>query len=79
MGKGKSKPAITRSIIENDLIEEYHWLPQDIAKIPYRKLQEFFLIRREKNNARNARGAVDTFKKEQNAAAKSAARGQNRR
>jgi hypothetical protein len=43
----------------NDLIEEFHWLPQDVAKIPYRKLQEFLIVRREKNNARNARNAND--------------------
>lgn len=76
MGKGKSTSAITRAIIENDLIEEYHWLPQDIAKIPYRKLQEFFLIRREKTNARNARGAVAEFKDKVNS---SSQRGQQRR
>ncbi len=67
MGKGRGTSAITRAIIENDLIEEYHWLPQDIAKIPYRKLQEFFLIRREKHNARNAKMAVSEFKQKVNA------------
>jgi len=76
MGKGKRSSAITRAVIENDLIEEYHWLPQDIAKIPYRKLQEFFIIRREKANARNAKVAVSNFKKEVNANAQSSQRGQ---
>jgi len=74
MGKGKRSSAITKSIIENDLIEDYHWLPQDIAKIPYRKLQEFFLIRREKTNARNAKAAVSEFKEKMNAPAKKAAK-----
>ena len=76
MGKGKSTSGITRSIIENDLIEEFHWLPQDIAKIPYRKLQEFFIIRREKNHARNAAKAVAQFKAEASASSK---RGSRRR
>jgi len=76
MGKGKVSSAMNSSIIENDLIEEFHWLPQDIAKIPYRKLQEFFLIRREKVNARNAKNAVSDFKQKFNS---SAQRGQQRR
>lgn len=76
MGRGKSTSAVTRSIIENDLIEEFHWLPQDIAKIPYRKLQEFFIVRREKKVARNAKIAVQEFKQEVNS---SAQRGQKRR
>jgi len=79
MGKGKHSSAITRAVIENDLIEEYHWLPQDIAKIPYRKLQEFFIIRREKANARNAKVAVANFKKEVNSSVQSSQRGQGRR
>jgi len=74
MGKGKRSSAITKSIIENDLIEEYHWLPQDIDKIPYRKLQEFFVIRREKTNARNAKSAVAEFKDKMNAPAKKASK-----
>jgi len=76
MGKSKTTSAITKAIIENDLIEEFHWLPQEIAKIPYRKLQEFFLVRREKNNARRAKAAVDSFKQQVNLSAK---RGQQRR
>lgn len=79
MGKGRSTSAVTRTIIENDLIEDYHWLPQDIAKIPYRKLQEFFLIRREKHNARNAKVAVEEFKDKMNAPAQKAARQVRRR
>jgi hypothetical protein len=51
--------AVNRALIENDLIEEYHWLPQDIAKIPYKKLLEFFIIRREKNEARRTAQALE--------------------
>jgi hypothetical protein len=28
-------------------METYHWLPQDIAKIPYKKLQELMFIKRQ--------------------------------
>ena len=48
-GKGSCTPAVKRSIIESELIEAYHWLPQDIKKIPYRDLQKFYIIRRQKN------------------------------
>jgi len=65
MGKGRSSSVISRAITENDLIEEFHWLPQDIAKIPYRQLQMFFIVRREKVAARNAKVAVDALKRQQ--------------
>ncbi len=48
-GKGSCTPAIKRAIIESELIEAYHWLPQDIKKIPYRDLQTFYIIRRQKS------------------------------
>ena len=76
MGKGKSVSAVSRAIIENDLIEEFHWLPQDIAKIPYKQLQMFFLVRREKTAARNAKAAVDSINRQNKG---SAQRGQKRR
>ena len=64
MGKGSYEPAINRALIENDLIEEYHWLPQDIAKIPYRDLQRYFIIRAAKTEARHAKTQVEEYKKE---------------
>lgn len=64
MSKGGYEPAINRAIIENDLIEEYHWLPQDIAKIPYRDLQRYFIIRAAKIEARSSKRQVDAFQKE---------------
>jgi len=45
-GSGTTEPAISREIMENDLMETFHWLPQDIAKIPYKKLQKIMLIRK---------------------------------
>ena len=48
-GKGSCTPAVKRSIIESELIDAYHWLPQDIKKIPYRDLQTFYIIKRQKS------------------------------
>jgi hypothetical protein len=48
-GKGSYTPAIKRAIIESELIDAYHWLPQDIKKIPYIDLQKFYIIRRQKS------------------------------
>lgn len=56
---GMSSTSISKEIIENDLIEEHHWLPQDIEKIPYKKLQLLFLIKREKQAARSQKNESD--------------------
>jgi hypothetical protein len=62
MAKGRtSNASIGRLIMENDLIEEFHWMPQDVAKIPYKKLQEFFLVRKTKAYARQSRAEMDKF------------------
>ena len=53
---GRQAPA--REIIEQNLIELYHWLPQDIDKIPYHKLQKLFLVRQEKNAAVEIKASV---------------------
>jgi hypothetical protein len=47
-GRGSTTPAVKRSIIEAELIEAYHWLPQDIKKIPYKELQNYYIIQRQK-------------------------------
>lgn len=62
MNRGRSSSYANRILIENDLIEEFHWLPQDIAKIPYKQLQMFYLVRREKGSARQIRGNLDAEK-----------------
>ncbi len=58
MGKGRTTPAIKRAIIEDELIEEYHWLPQDIKKIPYKELQLIYIIRRQKRETMHQRQAL---------------------
>ena len=63
-GGGSTVPAISRKIMESQLIEEYHWLPQDIAKIPYKKLQELQLIRSVKNKGMQQKQAVAKAKQQ---------------
>ena len=63
MGLSKTCPsALMRKIIETDLIEEHHWLPQDIAKIPYKNLQYYHLIRRMRRDATNQRPQIEAMK-----------------
>ena len=47
-----------REIIEFELIEQYHWLPHDIEKIPYKKLQKIFIIEKQKNATKNMQASV---------------------
>jgi hypothetical protein len=49
MEKGSCTPAVKRAIMEADLIDAYHWLPQDIKNIPYNDLQKLYIIKRQKN------------------------------
>jgi len=55
MKKGSTTPAVKRAIIETELIEEFHWLPQDVRKIPYKDLQIFYIIRRQQRETINQR------------------------
>ena len=45
-----------------DLIDEFHWTPQEISKIPYKKLQILFLTRKHKNNAIESKRSLEEFK-----------------
>jgi len=66
-----------REIIECDLMETFNWLPQDIEKIPYKKLQKIFLVRREKQVAIETKRAIEQVKSENNPVTN--ARGQSKR
>ena len=57
--KGSVAPAIKRAIIEMELIDEFHWLPQDIEKIPYKQLQLFYIIRRQQRESANEKQQLD--------------------
>lgn len=74
---GRGASSTSKAIIENDLIEEHHWLPQDIAKIPYRSLQMMYVVQRSKNQARQAKQGLDALRQDQKN--KSQASGKRRR
>jgi hypothetical protein len=63
-GSGSTAPALTRKIIESELIEQHHWLPQDIANIPYKRLQEHFLIIKQKNAVMQSKVSTQKFKQQ---------------
>ena len=65
MNAGRGVSAASRAIIESDLIEDYHWLPQDIAKIPYKALQMLYVVRQAKNSARENKNKIDVMRQEQ--------------
>lgn len=72
-GKGTVTPAVKRKIIEVELIEEYHWLPQEIKQIPYKDLQALYLIKGQKQENQHQQQAL------QQQVAQSKARGSSRR
>ncbi|MFA5312399.1 MAG: hypothetical protein WC375_03645 [Methanomassiliicoccales archaeon] len=59
-----SASALSRDIIENELIIAHHWLPQDIAKIPYKKLQRMFVINKYRNEFSQQKVNIEKFKQE---------------
>ena len=63
-GSGSTEPAVTRKIIESELIEQHHWLPQDIAEIPYKRLQEHFLIVKQKNVVTQSKANIQKAKQQ---------------
>jgi hypothetical protein len=62
MGSRKIVPA--REIIEVNLMEEFHWTPQDIANIPYKTLQKINLVRNQKYAAQQTKINIDKLKVE---------------
>ena len=76
-GSGSKVPAISRKIIETDLIEKYHWLPQDLDKISYKRLQEHLLIVRQRNEANQSKVQVEKSKQQNRGL--SSSQGQRRR
>ena len=63
-GFAKKKEGMNRDLIEFELIEQFHWLPQDIAKIPYKSLQKFFLIRQHKQIGLETQKGIDQANKD---------------
>jgi hypothetical protein len=54
-----------KDILELFLMEEFHWTPMEIAKIPYKTIQKIFLIRSQKNSIQYEKSMTDKFKREQ--------------
>jgi len=77
-GKGSYTPAIKRAIIEADLIDAYHWLPQDIKKIPYIDLQRFYIIRRQKAQTSEERQVMAMESRDEKSKAKTSFRKPNK-
>ena len=46
-------------------MEKYHWLPQDIAKIPYKKIQKIRVIEKQRGAAQESRMNKEKFKSQQ--------------
>ena len=60
MSKNKqhNASALNRDLIEIELMERYNWLPQDIAKIPYKRLQRYYIIKRQMAHAEEVKANV---------------------
>jgi hypothetical protein len=77
-GKGSCTPAVKRSIIETELIDAYHWLPQDIAKIPYNFLQKFYIIKRQKNQTKEENAVLEMEQRTKTQSSKNMSLGSNK-
>jgi hypothetical protein len=53
---------LAQEIIETELVLEHHWLPQEISKIPYKKLQMLFIIQNQQCAAKESRANIDKFR-----------------
>jgi hypothetical protein len=76
---GSTSPAITRSILELNMVEEYHWLPQDIKKIPYRDLQIYSIIRKQRTETVHAQSEIKNIKNQSKTKNISSSGGQSKR
>lgn len=70
-GNSKRVPAeISRKVVEAELINTFHWLPQDIAIIPYEKIKDLLMILDIKEEYRASSRAVVEAKNQAQSAAK---------
>ena len=53
-----------REVVEFELVEQYHWLPHEIAKIPYKLLQRMFIIKRQKNTSMQIKQNMNKFRQQ---------------
>jgi len=63
-GSSYVKRVPAREIMEWSLIEEFHWTPQQISEIPYKKLQRLLAVKNQKNATAESKINVEKFKQE---------------
>jgi transposase len=64
MSNGSGASAVNRDLIELFFIEKYHWLPQDIMRIPYKWIQKYFIIEKYKDAGISDKRRTEEVKKE---------------
>ena len=73
---GKASVSAMRKIIEVSLMEEFHWTYSEIQQFPYKRLQELFVIRNQKQAAMETKRHIEEFK---NRHSGTSSRGQGKR
>jgi len=64
VGTGANIPALARKITEAELIDRHHWLPCEIAKIPYKDLQIYLIIENQKQASQANRVNIEKAKQQ---------------
>jgi len=54
---------LLRRLVEEEFVDKYHWLPQEIDQIPYKWIQEHYIIRKAKSEAIEQKRQVESIKK----------------
>ena len=63
-GRNTSAPP---EVLEMFLMDEYHWTPNEISKIPYKKIQKLFLVRNQKAEVESVKSNLQKIKSENKA------------
>ena len=67
---GKASVPATRKIVEVALMEEFHWTYDEIQQMPYKRLQELFVIKKQKQETLERNNNIEEFKREHGASGK---------
>ena len=68
-----------RHLIEEDLMEKYHWTPEQINRLSYKWLQKHYIIDKVKREALETRNQLQNFKAQNAPRTTSSGRGQSKR
>ena len=60
--KGTSTHSPPREMIEAGLYEMFHWTPEVVDKIPYKRLQRLFVVLNQKDASNEAANEFERFK-----------------